>query len=90
MVFTRKFKSINAFGKRKKFTTRGETAGIGHTRGQMLDRFHRTRYFPLFDHRGNVIGFAGRIMPGGREDTAKYINSPRRSTIRAAFFMGSI
>lgn len=70
---------INAFlVKKKKFTTREvETAGIGIPRGQMFyDRFHGRVIFPLFDHRGNVIGFAGRIMPGGREDTAKYINSP--------------
>jgi DNA primase len=33
--------------------------------------------FPLFDHRGNVIGFAGRVLPGEeRDDVGKYINSP--------------
>ncbi|MDP1710180.1 MAG: DNA primase [bacterium] len=71
--------AINAFlVKKKKFSPKEvERAGIGIPRGQMFyDRFHGRVIFPLFDHRGNVIGFAGRIIPGGRQDTAKYINSP--------------
>ena len=71
--------AINAFlVKKKKFTlSEVERAGIGIPRGQaFFDRFHGRVIFPLFDHRGNPIGFAGRIMPGGREDMAKYINSP--------------
>lgn len=41
-----------------------------------FDRFRGRVIFPLHDHRNNVVGFAGRILPGGRTDLAKYINSP--------------
>jgi len=30
----------------------------------------------LFDHRGNPIGFAGRVLPWDKRETGKYINSP--------------
>jgi len=47
------------------------------SRGRAIDRFRGRIMFPLFDHRGNVIGFSGRIMPSEkRTDLAKYINSP--------------
>src|SRR4030043_812713 len=43
----------------------------------LVDRFSGRVIFPLFDHRGNVVGFAGRILPQDeRQDKAKYINSP--------------
>jgi DNA primase len=45
--------------------------------GRPKDRFRGRVVFPLFDHRGNVCGFAGRLLPGGKEQNlAKYINSP--------------
>jgi DNA primase len=44
--------------------------------GRGIDRFRGRVIFPLFDHRGNVIGFAGRILPWMKQDMAKYINSP--------------
>jgi DNA primase len=54
-----------------------EKAGIGIVRGRsMYDRFNGRVIFPLFDHRGNPIGFAGRILPWDKRDTGKYINSP--------------
>lgn len=40
------------------------------------DRFRNRVIFPLRDVRGNVVGFAGRILPGREEERAKYINSP--------------
>jgi DNA primase len=53
-----------------------QQAGIVYQgQGQVVDRFRGRVIFPLFDHRGNTIAFAGRAMPG-REDVAKYINSP--------------
>lgn len=63
---------------KKKFTlSEVERAGIGLARGQNLyDRFCGRVIFPLFDHRGNPIGFAGRILPWDKRDTGKYINSP--------------
>jgi len=54
-----------------------ERAGIGLLRGQnVYDRFNGRVIFPLFDHRGNPIGFAGRILPWDKRETGKYINSP--------------
>lgn len=39
------------------------------------DRFRNRLMFPLFDHRGNICGFAGRVLdPEVKE--AKYINTP--------------
>jgi len=37
------------------------------------DRFRDRLMFPIRDHRGDVVGFGGRIMQG---DAAKYLNSP--------------
>jgi DNA primase len=56
-------------------------------RQSFYDRFRGRIIFPLFDHRGNTVGFAGRVIPyqgacrpspaaqaaGGQ---AKYINTP--------------
>ena len=54
-----------------------ERAGIGIIRGQSLyDRFNGRIIFPLFDHRGNPIGFSGRVLPWDKRETGKYINSP--------------
>ena len=54
-----------------------EKVGTALVRGNnVYDRFGGRVIFPLYDHRGNPIGFAGRILPWGRKDTAKYINSP--------------
>lgn len=63
---------------KKKFTpSEVERAGIGIARGQNLyDRFNGRIIFPLFDHRGNPIGFSGRILPWDKRETGKYINSP--------------
>jgi DNA primase len=63
---------------RKKFSIYDvEKAGIGIVRGQSLyDRFNGRIIFPLFDHRGNPVGFSGRILPWDKRETGKYINSP--------------
>ncbi|HKC04308.1 MAG TPA: DNA primase [Patescibacteria group bacterium] len=54
-----------------------ERAGIGIVRGaNIYDRFNGRVIFPLFDHRGNSIGFAGRVLPWDTRETGKYINSP--------------
>jgi len=64
-------------GKKKFVPADIERAGIGIVRGQnMYDRFNGRVIFPLFDHRGNPIGFAGRVLPWDKRDTGKYINSP--------------
>lgn len=63
---------------KKKFSPQEvELAGIGIVRGSnVYDRFGGRVIFPLFDHRGNPIGFAGRILPWDKRETGKYINSP--------------
>ncbi len=54
-----------------------EKAGIVYRRGSgAVDRFRGRIIFPLFDHRGNNIGLAGRILPSIKTEAGKYINSP--------------
>src|SRR5258706_4892154 len=61
----------------KKFSPKEiELAGIGIPSGQnVYDRFNGRVILPLYDHRGNPIGFAGRILPWDKRETGKYINS---------------
>lgn len=41
------------------------------------DRFRSRVMYPLRNHRRQIVGFSGRVLPGkGDEKTAKYINSP--------------
>ena len=40
-----------------------------------FDRFRGRIIFPLKDHFGNILGFAGRVLEA-KGDMAKYINSP--------------
>lgn len=42
-------------------------------KGHVYDRFRERVMFPIFDARGNITGFTGRILSG---DAAKYMNSP--------------
>jgi len=45
------------------------------TVGRYYDRFRDRLMFSLFDHRGNTVGFAGRLLdPNAKE--AKYVNTP--------------
>jgi DNA primase len=59
------------------------TAGLGRQRegGQkgargIYDVFRNRVVFPILDHRGRVVAFGGRIMPGASSDQPKYLNSP--------------
>lgn len=64
---------------KKKFDPRDiERAGIGYPKGgYFIDRLRGRVIFPLLDHRGNTVGFAGRVLPGPKEkETAKYVNTP--------------
>jgi DNA primase len=63
---------------KKKFSPRElDAAGIAVVRGQeVFDRLRGRVIFPLFDHRGNPVGFAGRLLPGAKSDLAKYVNTP--------------
>ncbi len=40
---------------------------------ELVDRFRRRVMFPIFDIRGNVIGFGGRVID---DSQPKYMNSP--------------
>ena len=41
--------------------------------GELIDRFRERIMFPIFNIRGDIIGFGGRVMDGS---TPKYMNSP--------------
>lgn len=43
------------------------------SKGKLYDRFKGRLIFPIFDVRGNVIGFGGRVMDN---TLPKYVNSP--------------
>ncbi|MBL8488834.1 MAG: DNA primase [Rhodocyclaceae bacterium] len=51
---------------------------IDSDQGRRYDRFRDRIMFPILDQRGNVIGFGGRILSGGKggADGPKYLNSP--------------
>ena len=46
--------------------------------GEYYERFRGRVIFPVFNATGRIVGFGGRILPGGK-DLAKYINSPDTS-----------
>lgn len=41
------------------------------------DRFRERIIFPVADYFGKVVGFSARVLPGGDEKSAKYINTPQ-------------
>jgi len=41
--------------------------------GELVDRFRGRIMFPIFDIRGNIVGFGGRVMD---QSQPKYMNSP--------------
>lgn len=50
-------------------------AGLASRRGpDVVDFFQGRLMFPLYDHRGNIIGFSGRVL-NNTEKTSKYINT---------------
>lgn len=53
------------------------TAGllIKGREGHYYDRFRGRLIFTLRDHRGNTVGFSGRVLPPYPEKEAKYINT---------------
>ncbi|MDT8715329.1 DNA primase [Clostridium sp. 19966] len=46
---------------------------IKSEKGNMYDRFRNRVMFPVFDYRGKVIGFGGRVLDASKP---KYLNSP--------------
>jgi DNA primase len=54
-----------------------EEAGVVYVKNSSgMDRMRGRVVFSLFDHRDNIVGFAGRILPWDKRDLAKYINTP--------------
>lgn len=54
---------------------------IRNKTGRYYDRFRSRVMFPLRNHRGQIVGFSGRMLPSKNQDPkaekqAKYINSP--------------
>lgn len=43
--------------------------------GKTIDKFRQRLMQPIFDIRGNIVGFSGRYL-GLRDDAPKYLNSP--------------
>lgn len=69
---------VNYLTKKKSYKVEElELVGLGIKSGQgrIYDRFRGRIMFPLFDQRGRVLGFSGRVLPPKVEE-AKYINSP--------------
>jgi DNA primase len=56
--------------------------------GRPYDRYRSRAIFPLHDHSGRIIGFAGRVL-GNLKDVAKYVNSPESVLYhKSAFLFG--
>ena len=47
--------------------------GYKNEKKNIYDRFRNRVMFPVFDYRGNVIGFGGRVLD---DSIPKYLNSP--------------
>ena len=56
-------------------------SGLGYvnSRGSQSDSFRARILFPIFDERGDPIGFGGRVLPG--HDGAKYKNTSDEAVI---------
>jgi DNA primase len=57
--------------------------GLCGSRGprSLYDRFRSRLMFPLYDVRGNIVGFSGRLI-GEDDRQAKYINTPETELYR--------
>ncbi|HYZ29420.1 MAG TPA: DNA primase, partial [Thermoleophilaceae bacterium] len=63
------------------------TAGLARRRdGRVEDSFRGRIIFPLADHRGRVLGFAGRALREG--DRPKYLNTSENRAV--GFFKGQL
>ncbi|MBN1423142.1 DNA primase [Candidatus Fermentibacteria bacterium] len=52
----------------------------------LLDRFRNRLMFPLHSPAGQVVAFAGRVLPGNPDD-AKYVNSPETAAYHKSRFI---
>jgi len=70
--------SLLSFLKKKKYEEEEMLENgllVRSEKGSFYDRFRGRLIFPIFDLKGNVIGFSGRILSDNNKE-AKYINSP--------------
>lgn len=70
------YDALDKYLTQKKKYKETELSKAGLLVGHGIDRFRGRVIFPLMDHRDNIIGFAGRILPWVKQDAGKYINSP--------------
>lgn len=56
----------------------GQQAGLLSQRddGSLREMFHDRITMPIHDARGRIVGFGGRVWPGRKNDTPKFVNSP--------------
>ncbi|MEI6528415.1 MAG: DNA primase [bacterium] len=75
------WRTLYDYLKSRKYTDEQiEAAGlIKRNERSFYDRFRGRIMFPIRDAAGRVVGFTGRILPGAKDDTAKYLNSPETS-----------
>jgi DNA primase len=52
---------------------------IKSSKGNYYDRFRNRIIFPVFDYRGRIIGFGGRVMDDSKP---KYLNSPETTLFK--------
>ena len=52
---------------------------VKNEKGRVYDRFRGRIMFPVNNVAGQTVGYSSRVMPGGDEATAKYINTPETS-----------
>ncbi len=52
--------------------------------GNVRDRFRGRITFPVRDLAGRAVGIGARILPGGRDEGPKYLNSPETPVYRKA------
>jgi DNA primase len=72
------WENLQAFLVRKKGYQKMDLEKVGliiKGKSGFYDRFRGRIIFPLFDHRGNTVGFAGRVLKKDLKG-AKYINTP--------------
>ncbi|AMX82864.1 DNA primase [Geobacillus subterraneus] len=52
--------------------------------GRYVDRFRNRIMFPIHDHRGETVGFSGRLLGDGQP---KYVNSPETPIFRKGMLL---
>jgi DNA primase len=73
------WRTLSDFLQKKNFKTYDiESTGLAISGSHgFYDRFRGRVIFPLFDHRNNLVGFSGRLLPWTDDGkSGKYINTP--------------